>query len=344
MAEHITYVPLPSDHRSDSTDNEGVVHNLVQLAKTQVETIKTQVETIKTQVVDWLNAHPTVKETLVAGGDILSTVLLFADLASDSILTADLFRADELLFGSMSVFLIINQFVAMDKAVHAFATRKASGGAQLAHLLAGFPFAPIFLDLALALNALRLLPADPRWDELIAQYKSTRSLLEVTLESAPQTLLQGVLFARFLLSDADGAGFQVPLQMLLISFTLSTINLLKAWIGAWFAARALELVSERRGRTRTFATFHADTARSISDTARRAPPRPWLLLLPSLFLGALLTARACVCARVCARRRRACPSTSTCCSRWARVCRSSSFVRTLWTTASSTRCRSTRAA
>ena len=190
--------------------------------------------------------HPGCMKVLAAMGDALSAGLLYADLSSDVILMKDLFQAGAWAFGAISAFVIVNAYVAMDKSVHAFVTRRSSMGTQMAHLLVGFPGAPFALDILMALKPLGLLTWLPgELDELLAQYKSTRALLEVTLESLPQTIFQLYLFLAYVVwkSDdgTDGEAFQVPLSALVTSLTLSTISLLKAVLVTWLSARALGL-------------------------------------------------------------------------------------------------------
>ena len=190
--------------------------------------------------------HPGCMAVLAAFGEALSAALLYADLTSDVILMRDLFQAGAWTFGAISAFIIVNAYVAMDKGVHAFVTRRSSMGAQMIHLLVGFPAAPFVLDILMALKPLGLLPWLPgELDELLAQYKSTRALLEVTLESLPQTIFQLYLFLTYVVwkSDVgtDEEAFQVPLSALVTSLTLSTISLLKAVLVTWLSARALGL-------------------------------------------------------------------------------------------------------
>ena len=62
---------------------------------------------LKEAIVKWLDAHPTVKKVLSTLGDMISVVLLFADLVSDVVISADLFRAEQWTFGGITSFLIV---------------------------------------------------------------------------------------------------------------------------------------------------------------------------------------------------------------------------------------------
>ena len=205
-------------------------------------------EAVGQKFVEWARDHPRSMKALAVCGEVLSVGLLFADLISDVVLMAALFGAQAWVFGTLSAFLLVNQYVAMDKGIHAFVTRRASDNVQMAHLMLGFPAAPLVLDVMMALKALGLLDGwlSKETEALLSQYKSTRALLEVTLESAPQTVLQMAVFGAVLFGD-DGQGgggaavLQVSTSALLTSLTLSVISLVKSWLVAWLSSRALEL-------------------------------------------------------------------------------------------------------
>ena len=193
---------------------------------------------------DFSKEYPKATKLIVASGDVLAAALLYADLSSDIVLMVDLFKAGAWIYGTISAFIIVNAYIAMDKGVHAFVTRRATNAQQMAHLLVGFPAVPLLFDLLMAIKPLGVLPKLPKeLEELLAQYKSTRSLLEVTLESLPQTILQLYLFVVFVVlkTPGDETAFEVPLSALLTSLTFSMISLLKAAVMAWFNSRALEL-------------------------------------------------------------------------------------------------------
>ena len=188
----------------------------------------------------WLDRHPMVLKVLEVVGDLLSVALLFADLGSDVVVMTDLFMSGAWILGSIAAFLLVNLYVAMDKGIHAYVTRRASGNAQMLHLLLGFPLAPLLLDLMLALRPLGVLRGLPEGvDDLLVQYKPTRSLLEVTLESLPQFMLQLYLFVN--IAEYGAEADRVPLRTLLVSLTLSAISLLKSWAIAWISSRELEI-------------------------------------------------------------------------------------------------------
>ena len=196
-------------------------------------------------LVRWAQKHPSLLKALTTVGELLSAALLWADLVSDVVLMADLLTAGFVVFGTCSALLIINQYAAMDKSVHAFVARHADATSSMVHLLVGFPLTPLALDLLLVLEPLGvflLVPPPTLLEELFTQYKATRSITEVTIESGPQTILQLVLFVFFLLGgNAAVGGVEVPLSALLTSLTLSIISLTKAWLVARINADHLEL-------------------------------------------------------------------------------------------------------
>lgn len=180
---------------------------------------------------------------LSAGFDVLSAVLIYADLATDVALMADLFQTSNPIWGSLVAYFIVMQFAASFAGLHAYVTRVADGWVQTAHLLLGFPLSPLALDVAMLLRPLGLLRHVPRASDLeplLLQYKATRALLEVTLEALPQTILQSYIFVRVAFMGAGGT-LAVSLPILLNSLALSTASLLKAWLTAWFGARELGL-------------------------------------------------------------------------------------------------------
>ena len=91
------------------------------------------------------------------------------------------------------------------------ALESASMPALLVNVLLFVP-APLLLDLLMFVEALELLwilPASGYSGQLkvlVPAYRSTRTLLEVTLEGLPQSILQGYIYYRLETAGADAAG------------------------------------------------------------------------------------------------------------------------------------------
>ena len=78
-----------------------------------------------------------------------------------------------------------------------------------------------------------------RLENFLPGYKATRIIVEVVVESTPQTVLQAYIFVR-VMNDADKAEHAAIVEyasVLSFSITISLLNLLKVWVEQLFAAR-----------------------------------------------------------------------------------------------------------
>ena len=177
----------------------------------------------------------------------MSAVLLYSDLATDGVFMVSLFLTGNYIWGSLSAFFITLQFAASFAGVLLYVSRVADAKATAAVLVFGFPLAPLVLDLCLVLEPLGVLarlPPNPVIDKLkigLPTYRATRTLLEVTVEGLPQSLLMLYVYIRVEIFQAEAGGVAISVDLLLLSLTLSLVNLIKTWVSAIFTARRLNV-------------------------------------------------------------------------------------------------------
>ena len=182
---------------------------------------------------------------------VVSTLLYYADVLSDVMLAQDLFATHNPVWGSLTVAFIVVQYAACYVGVLLY-IRTVYGACHcyfVAFALLGFPLGPLVLDVLMFLEPLTLLwcLCCSQLRYLLPAYRATRTLIEVTLEGMPQSILQLYIFARI-------EGFGPPLSSHASDIASISIELLM---------RSLVLSLLSFTKVRACATHHAPRACTI---------------------------------------------------------------------------------
>ena len=176
---------------------------------------------------------------------VASLALFYADVGSDALLALELARTSNPIWAGLTLAFISLQYFAAYLGVLLYlrSVYSAWSCTFVGFLLVGFPLGPLVLDVLMFLepiNLMCLLPScgllclipSSQLHYLLPAYRSTRTLLEVTLESLPQSILQAYIYYRLATApEAAGSLSHFPIATLEVSLSLSFVSFLKAWIG-----------------------------------------------------------------------------------------------------------------
>ena len=220
---------------------------------------------------EWKDSRPITHRLVfrVAPG-VLASVLFYADLAFDILLALQLFSTGNEVWGKLTITFIGLQYLVSWIGVLLWLRAQFGMGCvwdtekhdyscvTTLFLLLGFPLGPLLLDLLMFLEPLTLLewlpnpqteydgmeykqlPGLGQLRLLLPAYRATRTLVEVTLEGLPQSVLQAYIFKRVVI-DGAATGVDISPRLLVQSLTLSLLNLAKVWLDVVGSAAAADI-------------------------------------------------------------------------------------------------------
>ena len=165
----------------------------------------------------------------------------------------DLYATNNPIWASLTLSFICAQYVAAWLGV-LFYLRAAVGPSSMPYrlfFLLGMPLGALILDVLMFLEPFGLLFLVPsaQLRYLLPAYRATRSLIEVTLEGLPQSVLQAYIFFRLTFGGGSDAQLGedslelVSFELLQRSLLISLVGFLKAWAEAWLGSRSRGITS-----------------------------------------------------------------------------------------------------